>query len=146
MKQYQDLYDPANPDPVVQLGLGFVQFDLGNYRAAKEVLGPLVANKKVGAPTAVVTENGEPKTVENTQYWEATLKLLRSIAEVARQNPDDAQAKADLDAGKQFLKQLYVQWPTTIGGKKYHEDFEKLRAEITPDFTPGEIAPTSQPA
>jgi hypothetical protein len=41
---------------------------------------------------------------------------------------------------------LYVQWPTTIGGKKYHDDFEKLRAELVPDFKPEPLSePASQP-
>ena len=37
-------------------------------------------------------------------------------------------------AAKTFLKQLWVQWPKTIGGRKYHADFEKLKAELIPDF------------
>jgi hypothetical protein len=82
----------------------------------------------------MIQENGEPKTVENTQYWEAILKLLQSVVAVAKQNPTDAQAASDLVAAKTFLKQLWVQWPKTIGGRKYHADFEKLKAELIPDF------------
>ena len=134
LKQYQDLYDANDPDPIVQLGLGMVQFDLGNFQAAKEMLGPLVVNKKIGMATMMIQENGEPKTVENTQYWEAILKLLQSVAAVAKQNPTNAQAASDLAAAKTFLKQLWVQWPKTIGGRKYHADFEKLKAELIPDF------------
>jgi hypothetical protein len=134
LKQYQDLYNANDPDPIVQLGLGMVQFDLGNFQAAKEMLGPLVVNKKIGTATVTVLENGQPKTVENPQYWEAILKLLQSVDAVAKQNPNDAAAMADLAAAKIFLKQLWVQWPRTIGGKKYHEDFEKLRTELIPDF------------
>jgi hypothetical protein len=134
LKQYQDLYNANNPDPIVQLGLGMVQFDLGNFQAAKEMLGPLVVNKKIGTATVTIQENGQPKTVENPQYWEAILKLLQSVDAVAKQKPTDAAATADLAAAKIFLKQLWVQWPKTIGGKKYHEDFEKLRTELIPDF------------
>jgi hypothetical protein len=147
LKQYTDLYDAKDPDPVVELGMGLVQYDLGNYTAAKEALGPLVVNKKLGGATMVVSDNGEPKTVENTQYWEGILKLLRATTEAAKQNPSDAQAQSDLASARTFLKQLYVQWPRTIGGKKYHDDFEKLRAEIVPDFNPGQFLDgTSQPA
>jgi hypothetical protein len=134
LKQYQDLYDAKNPDSIVQLGLGMVQFDLGNFQAAKEMLGPLVVNKKIGTATVTIQENGEPKTVENPQYWETILKLLQSVAAVAKQNPTDPAATADLASAKTFLKQLWVQWPKTIGGKKYHDDFEKLRTEMIPDF------------
>ncbi len=134
LKQYQDLYDAKNPDPVVQLGLGMVQFDLENFQAAKEMLGPLVVNKKIGTATVTIQENGEPKTVENPQYWETILRLLQSVAAVAKENPTNAAANADLAAAKTFLKQLWVQWPKTIGGKKYHEDFEKLRTQLIPDF------------
>jgi hypothetical protein len=56
-------------------------------------------------------------------------------------------ATADLAAAKIFLKQLWVQWPKTIGGKKYHEDFEKLRTELIPDFNFEHLLDTaSQPA
>jgi hypothetical protein len=139
LKQYQDLADAKDPNPQVALGLGFVQFDLGNYKAAKDALGPLITSKKVGTPVVQITENGEPKDVENTQYWEAHYKLLRAIVEDAKQKPNDAQAQSDLEAAKGFLKRLYVQWPQTIGGKKYHDDFERLRAEIVPDFHPEQL-------
>jgi hypothetical protein len=139
LREYFDLSDPANPDPVVQLGIGMVQYDLGNYKAAKEALGPLVANKKLGAATVTVMQNGEPKIVENTQYWEGILRLLQSTAQTAQQNPDDVRAQKDLESARAFLKQLYVQWPQTIGGRKFHSDYEKLRQQIVPDFDPQQM-------
>jgi hypothetical protein len=142
LQEYFDLYDPAHPDPVVQLGIGMVQYDLGNFKAAKEALGPLVVNKKLGPATVIITQNGEPKTIENTQYWEGILRLLQSTAATAKQNPDDTQARKDLDSARIFLKQLYVQWPQTIGGKKFHADYEKLRQEIVPDFDPQQMLGT----
>jgi hypothetical protein len=142
LREYFDLYDPANPDPVVQLGIGMVQYDLGNYKAAKEALGPLVVNKKLGPATVTISQNGEPKVVENTQYWEGILRLLQSTAATAKQNPDDVQARKDLESARIFLKQLYVQWPQTIGGKKFHADYEKLRQQIVPDFDPQQMLGT----
>jgi hypothetical protein len=142
LRQYFDLFDPANPDPVVQLGMGMVQYDLGNYKAAKEALGPLVANKKLGGATITINQNGEPKTIENTQYWEGILRLLQSTVETAKQNPTDPQAQKDLDSARTFLKQLYVQWPRTIGGKKFHTDYETLREKLVPDFDPQQMLGT----
>ncbi len=136
LKRYQSLEDPNNPDAMVEFGLGSVEYDLGDYQAAKSVLGSLVVNKRVGAPTVTIQENGQPKTIENTQYWQANFELLRSVAEFARANPSDAQAGSDLEAAKTYLKQLYIQWPKTIGGQKFHGDFENLRAEMIPDFHP----------
>jgi hypothetical protein len=132
--QYQHLAKGPNPDPAVQLGLGLVQFDRGDYLAAKQTLGPLITNKKIGNATMVVQQNGEPTTAENPTYWEANLRLLQSIAAVARQNPTDAQASSDLADARRYLKQLYVEWPKTIGGARYHADYEKLRQEFIPDF------------
>ena len=134
LKRYKDLLDPAAPDPAVQLGLGLVSYDLGDFKTAEDNLSPLVVNKKLGRETQVITENGAPKVVDNAQYWEAVLRLLQSTAKVAEQNPNDAAAQKNLDDAKTYLKQLYVEWPKTIGGQKYHDDFETLRTQLVPDF------------
>jgi hypothetical protein len=147
LKQYLALDDPNNPDPRVKLGIGEVQFDLGNYKAAAETLSPLILNKQLGGPTATANNNGIDEIVDNPVYWEANYQLLRSIAEVAKQNPNDPSAQSDLAAAKQDLKNKYLLFPQGIGGKKYHADFEKLRAEIIPDFNPDAVAsPTTVPA
>jgi hypothetical protein len=136
LKQYLALDDAKNPDPRIKLGLGEVQFDLGNYKAAQDALSPLVLNKQVGGPTTTVNNNGEPEIVDNPVYWETNYKLLRSIVEVAKQSPKDADAQTSLEQAKTYLKRLFVERPKTIGGKKFHDDFEKLRAQIVPDFHP----------
>lgn len=147
LKQYQALDDPRNPDPRIKLGLGQVQFALGNYKAAQDALSPLVLNKQVGGPTTTVDNNGQPEVVDNPVYWETNYDLLRSIVEVAKQNPKDADAQKSLAQAKTYLKQLFVERPKTIGGKKFHAEFEKLRAEIVPDFHPENLTePTTEPA
>jgi tetratricopeptide (TPR) repeat protein len=130
------------PDPQVMLGVGLIQYDLGNYQQAQVHLAPLLTERKLGAPTMTVTQDDLTSVEPNEQYWEAVLKLLRSNIAVAAQDP----ARANL-AGEtaSFLKQLYIQWGKDLAGSKWSKDFDRLRAEIIPDFAPSDIAGTTRP-
>lgn len=145
-KRYVELYNPANPDSTVELGLGIVSYELGNYADAMKYLSPLVVNKKLGGATETITKNGVQQTVENTQYWEANLRLMQSTANIAKAKPQDAAAQQNLGEVKTYLKQLYVEWPKTIGGTEYHKQYEDLRKEIIPDFQFEPVEPTTAPA
>jgi len=122
--------DPKYPDPQVQLGIGLISYDLGDYADAQRRLGQLLIDRKLGSPTSVVEENGIERTVENEQYWEATIELLRSNVELAKKNP----AAGTRDQSARYLKELYIRWGAQVGGKKWHGQFEELRKEIIPDF------------
>ena len=111
-----------------------MQFDLGHYAESEQMLGPLVVSKKIGTPTMTIEQNGEPTQVENPLYWETVLKLLQSIQLQSRDHPADTQAGRNLEDAKVYLKQLYVQWPTSVGGTRYHAQFEQLRTALIPDF------------
>ncbi|HZL35749.1 MAG TPA: hypothetical protein VFC78_10605 [Tepidisphaeraceae bacterium] len=131
----QDI-DAADPDPSVQIGLALSDFDLGDYKDAGDLLGPLIAGKKLGTPQVEVVENGESKLKDNDLYWEATFKYLKSNYETAG---NDAKAQ---NAVKQSLKNLLIR-----GGipERWQEDYESLRKQLIPDFNPNGPA-VAQPA
>ena len=45
-----------------------------------------------------------------------------------------------------YLKQLYIRWGREVGGKKWSPQFEKLRAELIPDFNPDALPAAIEPA
>ncbi len=124
LKQYQALTAAGNPDPLVQLGTGLTQFDLGHYPETIAALGPVLT--KVGQP--MIDVNGQ--RVANPQYWETYYKQLRSMAEMGKQNPTDPKAKADLASAKQRVGAFFVLYGDKTGGPGYHDDFVKLRDEM----------------
>jgi hypothetical protein len=126
--------DPTQPDPQVSLGIGLICYDVGDYAEAQRRLGQLLLDRKLGSPTTSIQENGVESTIDNDAWWEATLKLLRSNFELAKAPNADAPALEARKQSETYLKQLYVQWGAKTGGKKWHTDFEKLRAEVIPDF------------
>jgi hypothetical protein len=134
---YKELQSPANvalyqasleqgadkdyPDPLVTLGVGLIAYDLGDCRTVKSTLGRLVQDEKLG-------EGGE----DNTEYWEATFKLLdcmHTLASSGDKETTDAQVR-------QSLKIVYLIWRDGTGGKKWHEKFEQLRKAVMPDWSP----------
>lgn len=112
----------ADKDAIAPLlGGAGVEYDLENYSAARKVLVKLLANGQVG--------NGQT----DDAYWEATYELLASNAALA----DHGQATPEqINENANYLKRLYVQWGTAIGGKRWHGAFEQLRKRITPNFQP----------
>jgi tetratricopeptide (TPR) repeat protein len=140
--------DKNYPDRAVTLGIGLIAYDLGDYAEAQRRLGRLLTDRKLGNPTtAVPDESGQTKIVENDQYWEATLKLMRSNLALAAANPGDANAQTAKEGTIGYLKELYVRWGKDVGGKRWSSEFEKLRSELIPDFNPDALGvETTQPA
>jgi hypothetical protein len=134
--------DPNYPDPAVMLGIGLIQYDLGSYPEAQKTLGKLLTDRKLGTPTVTVIENDQPKQVDNDQYWEATLKLLRSNVVVGKGEGEGSKTLTDT---QNYLKQLYIRWGATLGGPKWSGEFEKLRKELIPDFQPTDLTAATQP-
>ena len=124
LAQYQALKSAGNADPLIDLGIGLTQYDLGQYEAAVRSLGPVM--KKVGQPFVLVNE----VQTANAQYWETYYKQLRSIAEVAKAKPGDARAQADLKLAKQRVGSFYVLYGDKTGGDGYRADFAKLAADL----------------
>ena len=127
-----------------------MQFALGNYKEAQVRLGKLLTDRKLGTPTVAREQDGQTRIEPNDQYWEATLKLLRSNAALAAANPGDPAAGRARAESITYLKSLYVREGRSVGGPKWSAEFEKLRAELIPDFNPADVqvdaTPTTQPA
>ncbi len=125
--------NPKATDPQVSLGIGLVAYDLADYEEAQKRLGELLVNRKLGSPQQTVEENGIERVEDNDQYWEATLKLLKSNLAIAGQKVDSKSAQLRQQT-ENYLKQLYIQWGSKVGGKKWHREFETLRTQVIPDF------------
>jgi hypothetical protein len=126
--------DRNSPDPAVSLGIGLIAYDLNDFAEAQKRLGQLLTDRKLGTPTNPVEENGQTRIVENDQYWEATLKLMRSNLALAAANPGDANAQAARTETTNYLKQLFIRWGKSVGGPKWSPQFEQMRKEQIPDF------------
>ncbi|HZK81867.1 MAG TPA: hypothetical protein VFC46_12385, partial [Humisphaera sp.] len=132
---------PDDGDPQVATGLALTEFDLGNYKGAKEQLDGLIANKKLGTPQieSIDPATGERKLKDNDLYWEGTLKSIKSSYEVAKAAND---AKA-LSVAAQSLKNMLVR-----GGipDRWQEGFEALRKDLAPDYNPTAPIASQKPA
>jgi hypothetical protein len=128
---------PPEYDPAVVLGLARTEFDLGNWKEARDGFSRLIAEKKLGPPVRTSIVNGQEVDSDNDQYWEANYKLLRSNFNL---NDPDA-----VDKSKVYLKSLYIRNGNDIGGKKWHSAFEQLRADVIPDFDPNNLTPATAP-
>ncbi|MGH7214948.1 MAG: hypothetical protein ACREIT_09310, partial [Tepidisphaeraceae bacterium] len=126
--------DPNYPDPQVTLGMGLIQYDLQNYQEAQKALGKLLGDRKLGTPTMITERDGQEVVVDNDQYWEATLKLMRSNIALAEKDAGNVQAQAGLEETKNALKRNYITWGARVGGKKFKDEYETLRKEMIPDF------------
>jgi tetratricopeptide (TPR) repeat protein len=129
---------PPAYDPAVKLGLARTEFDLGDWKDARDGFSQLISEKKLGPPVRTVIQNGQEVDTDNDQYWEANYKLLR--ANFNLNNPED------VARSKTYLKSLYIRYGPDTGGKKWHAEFEKLRADVIPDFNPNNLAPATAPA
>ena len=128
---YKETLSPAEQasatyDPAVQRGIAMVQYDLGNYTESQQLLATLLKDGRLGSPLMDTQQDGESRTIDNDAYWEAVLKLIRS----------NLHLNADLDSQKTYLKSLYIRWGDHVGGKKWKDEFAKLKSELIPDFTP----------
>ena len=122
-------------DPAVILGIARTQFDLGHWTEARDGFSRLLSDRRLGPPISVVDDQGQPREIENDNYWEAVLKLIRS----------NVALNSGVEESKRYLKEQLVRWgETRVGGKRWKDDFKKLRAELIGDFDPNAI-PTTAP-
>jgi hypothetical protein len=131
-----DVIDPDAPDPQVEFGVALIEFDLGNWQSAADRFSRLITSRRIGDPVYAIQEDGDTKYVDNDSYWDVVLKLIRC----------NMQLGTGLDESKQFLKQQYITWGDRVGGRKWKDEYEQLRAQLIPDFAIESPAPpTSQP-
>ncbi len=129
-------------DAQVDFKLAMIQFDLKNYAAASDILYRLRRDGKLGRPLRQDVQNDQVVMVDNEQYWEATYKELKSMAELAKAGSGKP---ADIEEAQRFLKRLYVELNNQVGGKLWKSEFEDLRKEMVPGFDPAKLlTPTTQ--
>jgi tetratricopeptide (TPR) repeat protein len=129
--------DPKDGDSSVEAGLALTEFDLQDYKGARDLLDSLLTQKKLGTPTVEVVENGETKIKDNDLYWEATYKLLKSSIELDKGDPKL------LAVDTKGLKNILIR-----GGipERWQDEFEGLRSEWAKDFHPAGATAATQPA
>jgi hypothetical protein len=149
----QDKTDPEQPDPAVALGTALTSYDLADWKTAAAELRRLRYGNKLGTRNRVKTDDktGETRITPNDQYWEAMFKYYDATAKWSAAEPDNGDAKKEVEAVKTLLRRDYVAGPDDVGGTKWRDNFERLRKELIPDLNLDEIrasttAPTSQPA
>ena len=151
---YKATLDPKSPEYTTPTrpsasAIGLIAYDLGDYATAQQRLGRLLVDRKLGTPTiATEGDDGQTKIVENDQYWEATVKLMRSNVALATANAGDATAQAAKEQTTNYLKELYVRYGRAVGGSKsatgIRSDPQATRADLNPDeFT---VQATTQPS
>jgi hypothetical protein len=137
--RYEGLLAEGN-DPVVQLGLANVAYDLGDYRTAQPIYTRLIADRKLGGPKRY---NADNELVDNDQYWEAMYKLFKSNIEVAKADPQFANLAQET---RQRLGQLYIMQGESVGGQRWGEEFQAMRKELLPDLKIGQPVEPDTPA
>jgi hypothetical protein len=118
--------DPDLFDPQVVLGIGLIQYELGDYKSAADAFSRLITTRKLGQAVYTVEDNGQQKVVDNDQYWEAILKLIRCNQKLG----------TGIEESKSYLKLQYITWGQRVGGRKFKAQYEGLRQELIPDFKP----------
>jgi tetratricopeptide (TPR) repeat protein len=113
-------------DRAVLLGLGRIRFALGEYAEAKSIFARLLAERTLGGPIVRVVENGIERDADNDPYWEAVLRVIQCNRELG----------VSLQESATFLKRQWVQFGARTGGTRWKSEFERLRAELIPDFQP----------
>ena len=137
--------DPEYPHVNVLLGVGLVNFELGDYEGSRDALGRLLVDRKLGTPKVekIDERTNETRYEDNQPYWEAWYKLLRSNVEIHRKKPNDPVAQQGFQNAKDGLKRLYI--IGDVGGEKWADEFEALRKELIPDFNPKPDPPPAEP-
>ncbi len=135
LAMYKTSLDPkaaAEPDlfdPQVTFGIALIRYELGDYEQAAAAFSKLMVARKLGTPLNTIEDNGQEKIVDNDQYWEAILKLIRSNLKTGK----------GIEESKKYLKQQYITWGPRVGGKKWKKEYEALRTELIPDFKPEDL-------
>ncbi|CAN5390680.1 hypothetical protein BH09PLA1_BH09PLA1_12720 [soil metagenome] len=123
-------------DASVLMGLARTQFELGQFAEARDNLSRLLNDRRLGPPVMVIEDRGAAREIDNDNYWEAVLKLIRSNLALG----------SGVEESKNYLKQQIVRWAERVGGKKWKKDFEQLRNQIIPGYDPSVIAPATEPS
>jgi hypothetical protein len=137
-------------DTNAAFGVGLAQFALGQWAEASATLGTLLRDGKLGGPQVPETDKvtGEQRLKDNSAYWEAKYKWIKSNVEQAKTLPNDPTMVKVLAGARQSLKDDFIAYQDSTGGDKWAPQFLELRKEVVPDFDPHALAktPASNPA
>ncbi|MFT3785082.1 MAG: hypothetical protein QM770_02815 [Tepidisphaeraceae bacterium] len=121
-------------DPFVRLSLARIDFELGDFKAARDAFNALIRNQALGGPFVTVNAAGtDPVQRDNDVFWEAHYKLFASRLKLG-DNPE---------ATKLDLRGLSIRFGDTLGGRKWHDKLRELQEQVDPGWKP---PATSQPA
>ncbi len=138
---YEQSLKATPDDPGLPIAIALVRFELGEYGTAQRSLADLLGQGRFGRPTVPITSpDGETTMQPNEKYWGAMYRLLRCNAELIKAKAPGFDEKVAEDT-RTKLKQLYIQWGQP-GGARWGSQFDALRQELMPEWTP---APTTEP-
>ena len=120
------------------LGIGLCQYDLGDYNAARDALGTLIAGGKLGSEKSPVVEAGETRYVDNNTYWEAMYKWLDCRLKTAK--PGTKDGDAEIAATRDTLRNVYINNGLAAGGD-FAPQLAELRKTALGAWVPGNTAP-----
>ena len=129
---------PPAYDRQVLIGLGRVEYALGNYQEAYGAFGKLLQDKTIGGATLESTNDaGIRVTKDNPDYWESNLRFIQS----------NVALKQNVDGMKNYLKGLYAVWGSDIGGQRWGTEYKKLHDALIPEVEiKASAGPTTTPA
>ena len=150
LNAYLKIKQARPEDTNAAYGVGLTQFALGHYSEASATLGTLLRDGKLGGPQIPETDKvtGEQRFKDNSSYWEAKYKWIKSNAEQAKVLPNDPTMQKVMAGAKQSIKDDFIAYQDSTGGEKWASQFLDLRKELVPDFDPHALlkAPTSNPS
>jgi hypothetical protein len=117
--------DPDLYDPQVTFGIASVNYELGDFEQASARFSKLLTQRRLGDAMITVSENGQEKTIDNDQYWEAILRLIQCNLKLGH----------GMAESKDFLNRQYIIWGSHVGGKKWKAEYEAIRKQLLPEIT-----------
>lgn len=123
-------------DPSVVLGIGRLEFELGNYVAALGRFQKLLEDRTVGSAIVKQNRGGVEVEVDNDVYWETVVKFIRSNLALGDESREPM---------TRFLKLQYVTWRERTGGVRWKKEMDALRQELAPGWQipPATTAPSN---
>jgi hypothetical protein len=110
-------------DPSVQLGIGRLEFDLGNFQNALNRLGRFQQDGYAKSATMLVDDGGVQVEKDNDLYWEIIYKVIRCNM-----------ALGQAESQKAFLRSQFITWRDRVGGQNWKDEFAALRKELLGDW------------
>ena len=138
----------ARPDDSsVTLGIAYCSYGLNDFNTASSTLGMLIRDGKLGNATTTETDpiTGAVTVKENSVYWEASYKWIKSNLAIAAGNPADPINLKIKDGAEKSLKSMIITYGEKTGGEKMGAEYAELRKQLLADWVPT-ITATTMPS